>query len=44
LRSAVRRPPPFDTYHTARDRGATLDATALSRVTRALEAVVAAVG
>ena len=44
LRSAVRRPPPFDTYHTARDSGATLDATALGRVTRALEAVVAAVG
>jgi Zn-dependent M28 family amino/carboxypeptidase len=41
LRSAVRRPPPFDTYHTARDSGATLDATALDRVTRALEAVVA---
>ena len=44
LRSAVRRPPPFDTYHTARDRGATLDTTALSRVTRALEAVVGAMG
>lgn len=41
LRSAVRRPPPFDTYHTARDTGTTLDATALDRVTRALEAVVA---
>jgi hypothetical protein len=40
LRSAVRRPPPFDTYHTARDCSATLDAAALSRVTRALEAVV----
>jgi hypothetical protein len=44
LRSAVRRPPPFDTYHTARDSGATLDATALGRVTRALEAVVDAAG
>jgi Peptidase family M28 len=41
LRGAVRRPPPFDTYHTARDTGATLDATALDRMTRALEAVVA---
>jgi hypothetical protein len=41
LRSAVRRPPPFDTYHTARDTGTTLDATALDRMTRALEAVVA---
>jgi Peptidase family M28 len=42
LRSAVRRPPPFDTYHTSRDTGATLDATALDRVVRALEAVVEA--
>ena len=36
LRSAVRRPPPFDTYHTARDTGSTLDATALDRVMRGL--------
>jgi aminopeptidase YwaD len=42
VRGAVRRPPPFDTYHTARDTGSTLDATALDRVTRALEAVVEA--
>jgi Peptidase family M28 len=40
LRSAVRRPPPFDTYHTARDAGPTLDETALGRVARALQAVV----
>jgi aminopeptidase YwaD len=44
LRSAVRRPPPFDTYHTARDSGTTLDETALARVTRALEAVVETMG
>ena len=36
-----RRPPPFDTYHTARDTGATLDASALDRVSRALDAVIA---
>jgi len=41
LRGAGRRPPPFDTYHTWRDTGATLDAAALDRVGRALEAVVA---
>jgi hypothetical protein len=41
LRGGGRRPPPFDTYHTARDTGATLDASALDRVGRALEAVVA---
>ena len=41
LRGGMRRPPPFDTYHTARDTGATLDAAALDRVSRALEAVVA---
>jgi hypothetical protein len=39
LRSGGRRPPPFDTYHTPRDAGATLDPTALDRVVRALEAV-----
>lgn len=44
LRAGVRRPPPFDTYHTARDTGATLDAAALDRVGRALDAVVAALG
>jgi len=41
LRGAARRPPPFDTYHTPRDTGATLDAAALDRVSRALEAVIA---
>jgi len=35
-----RRPPPFDTYHTARDSGDTLDATALDRMANALTAVV----
>jgi peptidase M28-like protein len=40
LLSAVRRPPPFDTYHTARDAGATLQDPALDRVARALQAVV----
>jgi hypothetical protein len=41
LRRGARRPPPFDTYHTPRDTGATLDAAALDRVSRALEAVIA---
>jgi aminopeptidase YwaD len=41
LRGEARRPPPFDTYHTPRDSGATLDPAALERVGRALEAVVA---
>jgi hypothetical protein len=40
LRAAGRRPPPFDTYHTARDAGATLQAAALDRMVTALEAVV----
>lgn len=38
-----RRPIPFDTYHTARDSTATLEADALERTVRALEAVIAAV-
>ncbi|PYM19811.1 MAG: hypothetical protein DMD78_23425 [Candidatus Rokuibacteriota bacterium] len=42
VRATVRRPPPFDTYHTARDTGATLDGAALDRMARALEAVVEA--
>ena len=37
----VRRPPPFDTYHTHRDTSATLDAAALDRMVAALEAVIA---
>jgi hypothetical protein len=40
LMHLVRRPPPFDTYHTPRDLGTTLDARALDLVARALEAVV----
>jgi aminopeptidase YwaD len=39
LRSAVGRPPPFDTYHTSRDTGATLDAAALARVAQSLQAL-----
>ena len=42
VHATVRRPPPFDTYHTARDTGATLDGAALDRMARALEAVVEA--
>ena len=44
LRYLVQRPAPFDTYHTARDRGATLEPAALAAALRALEAVVAEVG
>jgi aminopeptidase YwaD len=44
LRGKVRRPPPFDTYHTARDVGATLDESALARVCAALEAVAGELG
>jgi aminopeptidase YwaD len=40
LRGGARRPPPFDTYHTARDTSATLDQRALDRVVAALQAVV----
>jgi hypothetical protein len=41
LRAMVRRPPPFDTYHTAADVLATIEPAALGRVTRALGAIVA---
>lgn len=41
FRHLVRRPRPFDTYHTARDSGATLDPAALTLVVRALEAIIA---
>ena len=41
LMHAMRRPVPFDTYHTSRDRGTTLAAPALDLVTRAVEAVIA---
>lgn len=40
----VRRPVPFDTYHTSRDAGATLQAPALALALRGLEAVIAAEG
>jgi len=39
VRASVRRPPPFDTYHTARDSGATLEAAALDRMAAALAAL-----
>ena len=41
LLHAVRRPPPFDTYHTSRDASSTLDPRALDLVARALSAIVA---
>jgi Zn-dependent M28 family amino/carboxypeptidase len=44
FRSLVRRPPPFDTYHTSRDGLRTLQAPALQRVALALEALVDALG
>jgi len=40
LMHAVRRPPPFDTYHTSRDASSTLDPRALDLVSRALTAIV----
>ena len=43
LRHLVRRPVPFDTYHTPRDRGGTLQAPALALALRGLEAVIAEV-
>ena len=42
LRHLIRRPAPFDTYHTPRDRGGTLQPAALALALRALEAVIAA--
>jgi Zn-dependent M28 family amino/carboxypeptidase len=41
LLHAVRRPPPFDTYHTSRDASSTLDPRALDLAARALSAIVA---
>ena len=41
LMAMVRRPVPFDTYHTSRDAAATLEGPALDLVARALEAVIA---
>ncbi|MGH7355327.1 MAG: M28 family peptidase [Candidatus Rokuibacteriota bacterium] len=40
----VRRPVPFDTYHTHRDTSATLDPAALDRMGVALDAVIAELG
>jgi hypothetical protein len=42
LAAVVRRPVPFDTYHTRRDALATVDGAALDMVVQALEGVVAA--
>jgi len=42
VRSMIRRPPPFDTYHTSRDALETLEPAALHRAAAALFAVVAA--
>ncbi len=39
LRHLARRPKPFDTYHTPRDAGTTLDPAALDAVTTALLAI-----
>jgi hypothetical protein len=44
LMNLVRRPPPFDTYHTPGDSAATLDPAALALVTGALQAVIAELG
>ncbi|MBI2219538.1 MAG: M20/M25/M40 family metallo-hydrolase [Candidatus Rokubacteria bacterium] len=41
LTHLVRRPPPFDTYHTRRDARETLDASALDLVIAALGAIAA---
>lgn len=41
LRHAVRRPPPFDTYHTGRDGAGTVEPAALDLVAGALEAIIA---
>jgi Peptidase family M28 len=43
IRHLIRRPVPFDTYHTPRDRGGTLEPEALALALRALEAVIAEV-
>jgi len=43
LRHLIRRPVPFDTYHTARDSGSTLEPAALALALRALEAIIAEV-
>ena len=42
IRHLIRRPAPFDTYHTPRDRRGTLEPAALALALRALEAVIGA--
>lgn len=44
LLHALRRPPPFDTYHTSRDASSTLDPRALDLVARALTRIVGELG
>ncbi len=44
LLRTLRRPPPFDTYHTSRDAFSTLDPGALDAVARALSAIIAELG
>ena len=44
LRSLIRRPPPFDTYHTSGDALETLEPAALHRAAAALTAIVAGLG
>ena len=44
LMNLVRRPPPFDTYHTPGDSSATVDPAALALVAGALQAVVTELG
>jgi len=44
LMHLVRRPPPFDTYHTPRDAAVTVEAPALDLVLGALEAITAEMG
>lgn len=44
VRSLIRRPPPFDTYHTGGDVLETLEPAALHRAAAALTAVVAGLG
>ena len=44
LMHVVRRPPPFDTYHTSRDSAATVQAAALDLIDRAVGAVVGEMG
>jgi Zn-dependent M28 family amino/carboxypeptidase len=44
FRQLVRRPRPFDTYHTSRDSFSTLEPAALTAVARALTAIVAELG